>query len=207
MKRYVDISISFLAILLLLPLLIVIGLVVFFETKKSPVYIQKRRLTYEHPVFNCYKFRTMYQIPEQSEHISHNVTLKNEFNEYITWFGQYLRKSGLDELPQLLNILRGDMSFIGPRPLQISDVDILKNSFPTYYKKRTMILSRPGITGYWQVFGDRFQGVQNLVDMDIEYENRKSLSLDLKIILKTVSVILLVRHFDACNYKNSDKLK
>ncbi|NMB80243.1 MAG: sugar transferase [Ignavibacteria bacterium] len=197
MKRFFDILFSMILIVILSPLFIFIGVVVSLETGLNPIYMQKRSLTFMHRVFNFYKFRTMHPVPDDLQIRENSITLKFGLDGYVTRFGKYLRKSGLDELPQLINILKGDMSFVGPRPLQMSDIELLQRNYPDHYTKRTTIKSRPGITGYWQVFGDRLAGVKNLIEMELYYEHSRSLLMDLFIIVETVPVILFARHFDA----------
>jgi len=197
LKRFFDILLSLIFIAILSPLFLFIGIVVWFETGLNPIYMQKRSLTFKHRVFNFYKFRTMHPVPEDLQIREESITLKFGLDGYVTRFGKYLRKSGLDELPQLFNILKGDMSFVGPRPLQMSDIELLQRNYPDHYTKRTTIKSRPGITGYWQVFGDRLAGVKNLIEMELYYEHSRSLLMDLFILVETVPVILFARHFDA----------
>ncbi|MHC1736569.1 MAG: sugar transferase [Ignavibacteriaceae bacterium] len=206
MKRFFDILFSIVLILALSPLFLLITLVVWLETGLSPLYIQKRSITFKHPVFNFYKFRTMHLVPADVSPKDDTITLKFGLEMYVTRFGKYLRRSGLDELPQLFNVLKGDMSFVGPRPLQISDIELLKTNYPDCYNKRTGVKSRPGITGYWQVFGDRLAGVKNLIEMELYYESKHSFLLDLFIITETVPVILFARHFDAIiSFKKEDE--
>jgi len=197
MKRFFDILFSLILILALSPLFLLITLVVWLETGLSPLYIQKRSLTYKHRVFNFYKFRTMHLVPPDVNAKDDTITLKFGLDVYVTRFGKYLRRSGLDELPQLINVLKGEMSFVGPRPLQVSDIELLKSDYPDLYNKRSEIKSRPGITGYWQLFGDRLAGVKNMLELELYYERHKSLTLIFFILVETVPVMVFARHFDA----------
>jgi lipopolysaccharide/colanic/teichoic acid biosynthesis glycosyltransferase len=108
-----------------------------------------------------------------------------------------LRKTGLDELPQIFNVLKGEMSLVGPRPLMISDLEVLKNKYPNYYHVRNLISVKPGITGMWQVFGNRNEGIENLIDLDLFYDEQTSLSVDLRILLNTVLLVFRGKHSDA----------
>jgi len=187
--------------LLFLPLGLIIGTVVWFETGLNPIFIQRRGITLERSIFRIFKLRTMYMIPVSEQRIDNSITEKGWLENYVTPAGKWLRKTGIDEIPQLLNILLGDMSFVGPRPLQESDLLLLKNNYPELYKRRTTIKSKPGITGYWQIFGDRSGGAKNLVDLDLYYEERKTFGMDLFIGLETLPVILFAKHFDAVNFE------
>lgn len=114
----------------------------------------------------------------------------------------------MDEVPQLLNILAGSMSLVGPRPLSIEDLKIMEKTTPELYYKRTLLHSKPGLTGCWQVFGDRNQGVKNLIRYDEFYEEKKSLMLDLYIIIRSISIMVSAKHSDAiidCKYKIEEK--
>ncbi|HOJ18406.1 MAG TPA: sugar transferase [Ignavibacteriaceae bacterium] len=197
MKRFFDFILALLLLILLSPLFLIIYLAVWMETGLNPIFVQQRGITFNGTLFRFYKFRTMHRVPDDAERYQNSITLKYGLDGYVTRFGKYLRKSGLDELPQLFNILKGDMSFVGPRPLQISDIELLQRNYPDHYTKRTTIKSRPGITGYWQVFGDRLAGVKNLIEMELYYEHSRSLLMDLFILVETVPVILFARHFDA----------
>jgi lipopolysaccharide/colanic/teichoic acid biosynthesis glycosyltransferase len=108
-----------------------------------------------------------------------------------------MRKSGFDELPQIYNVLAGQMSMVGPRPLMIQDLETLKNEFQTHYKIRDTIKVKPGITGVWQLFGDRNLGAENLIGLDLFYVENQSFRLDLKIIGTTIPIILLAKNADS----------
>lgn len=203
MKRTFDICVSFALMILLFPLGLILAAVIWFETGLNPVFTQRRGITLGSGMFRIFKLRTMYKIPEDEQCPDNSITEKRWLENYVTPAGKWLRKTGLDEFPQLLNIFLGDMSFVGPRPLQESDLMLLKNNYPELYKKRAAIKSNPGITGYWQIFGDRSGGAKNLVELDLYYEERKSLLMDLFIGLETIPVILFAKHFDAVNFERA----
>ena len=108
-----------------------------------------------------------------------------------------LRKTGLDELPQLINVLKGDMSFVGPRPFSLSDLEIIKNEYPEIYNERVSFNTKPGITGLWQIEGNREEGIRNLIFLEKEYESKKSFLYDLSLVVKTIPVVFLANHSDA----------
>ena len=125
------------------------------------------------------------------------IFIKNELRDFVPVFCRWLRKSGLDEILQLVNVIKGEMSLIGPRPLMESDLHFMKKYEPDYFLRRSKIKSKPGISGYWQIYGDREKGTQNLVELDEFYEKNKSISLDLHIIVKTFYILLTATHSDA----------
>jgi exopolysaccharide production protein ExoY len=94
-------------------------------------------------------------------------------------------------------VLKGEMSLVGPRPLTISDLKVLKNYYPQHYQIRNSIDIKPGITGMWQVFGNRDEGIKNLIDLDLRYSEQTSLLLDLRILLSTIVLIAKGKHSDA----------
>ncbi|PIW70142.1 MAG: hypothetical protein COW08_03420 [Ignavibacteriales bacterium CG12_big_fil_rev_8_21_14_0_65_30_8] len=145
-----------------------ICLIIFLQTKQTPVFVQKRGLTLNNNWFNIYKFRTM----------------KNS-NSDIFPFGNILRKTGLDEIPQLINIIKGEMKFVGPRPLNQKDLLEIKNHYSEFYLQREKINLKPGITGWWQINKSNKNGIKHLIEADKYYLNNRSLLLDLKILYKT----------------------
>jgi lipopolysaccharide/colanic/teichoic acid biosynthesis glycosyltransferase len=195
-KVLFDWMFALLALLVTMPLLIVVAAILFFIFQGNPFYFQRRALSLNKKIFTIIKFRTMpadAPVPACLE----EVFSKNAAAQNIPAFCYWLRKTGLDELPQVLNVLIGDMSFIGPRPLSVEDLRMIKESSPEYYAQRSRLHSRPGITGFWQVFGDRKGGTKNLIEMDEAYEQRKSLFLDVYLILKTLPIMLFADHSDA----------
>ena len=142
LKRFFDVSISFILIILLLPILILISILLRFSEEGEVLYLQ-RRLGHHNKYFHIYKFATMLK---NSENIgTGTITLRNDFR--VTKFGKILRKTKLNELPQLFNIFIGDISFVGPRPLLKKTFD----NYPDYIKKR-IYLSKPGLTGIGSIF-------------------------------------------------------
>jgi len=122
---------------------------------------------------------------------------RQDLKKYVNPFCTWLRKSGLDELVQLINVLKGEMSLVGPRPLTITDLQIMKNFEPEIHRRREEIKSQPGITGYWQIFGDRNKGLQNLILLDEYYDMNKSFALDLKLFFSTIVLVMTAKHSDS----------
>ena len=128
---------------------------------------------------------------------SSEILFRYDLKKYVPPFCGWLRKSGLDELTQLINVLKGEMSLVGPRPLTVSDLEIMKKYEPEIHERREMLKSKPGITGYWQIFGDRNKGLENLVALDEYYDRKKSSLLDLRLLLSTIVLVMTARHSDS----------
>ncbi len=192
-KRFLDIVFSFLLIIFLIPLFLIIGVIIKINSKGPVLYTQKR-IGKNNITFSCYKFRTMH--PEANyllkEILIKNPNFKNEFAETrkiindprITKIGKFLRFSSLDELPQIVNVLKGDMSLIGPRPIVKSEIKKYGNDFKKVFS------IKPGISGLWQVSGRNKLSYNKRVELDIFYSENISFRLDIKIFIKTILVIL-----------------
>jgi lipopolysaccharide/colanic/teichoic acid biosynthesis glycosyltransferase len=198
-KRAVDIFLSLVIIILTFPIQIIIAFILILIFKENPIFIQPRGITLNKFCFTIIKFRTIHsrQVQIKSNSSSKNIFLIPPLNGKLEPFARFLRKTGLDELPQIYNVFIGQMSFVGPRPLMIKDLEILKNEFPRYYQLRGLIKSKPGITGVWQLIGDRMLGAENLIGLDLFYEENKSPLLDFKIFLTTIPIIMFAKNSDA----------
>ena len=181
-KRISDIVFSALGLLVLSPLFLLIAILVRC-TSKGPVIFRQERLGRDAKVFRICKFRTM---AENSEHTGSGV-YSDRNDSRVTKVGRFLRATSLDELPQLWNILRGDMSFIGPRP------PLTYHPWPIdrYSKEQLrMFRVRPGITGWAQVHGRRELELNERLRLNVWYADHVSFALDLKIVFLTVGVML-----------------
>ena len=191
-KRTFDIAVSLSLIILLSPLLFLVALIIKFTSKGSVLYSNERvGLNANH--FRCYKFRSM--ISDQSkksqaykmalEQSKQGVLLKLPNDPRVTWIGKIIRKSSIDELPQLFNVFLGDMSLIGPRPL----VPFMLSHLPDFKEIRCKV--RPGITGLWQI-RDRKNNTsaEFMIKHDTEYVREYSLLIDLKIMFYTPKAVL-----------------
>ena len=192
-KNLFDLLFSFSFLIALLPLFIFISLLVKLSSR-GPIFFLQKRIGKNNITFKCIKFRTMY--PEAKDILENllmkDSLLKKEFEEThklkndprITTIGKLLRKTSLDELPQFINVLRGEMSIIGPRP-------IVKEEKRKYGKNlKKVLLIKPGITGLWQVSGRNNLTYKRRVLLDLNYVENYSLLMDLRILLRTFGVIL-----------------
>ena len=199
MKRTFDvIAASIILIAAVIPAAVIL-FIVFIITRQCPLLTQSRTITLEKKRTKVYKIRTIRNSDKfrNVERSASNIYIKEEFREHVPWFCGMLRKTGIDELPQLINVLKGEMSLVGPRPLLESDLIVMEKTEPEYYYRRTEINLLPGITGYWQVFGDRVKGSKNLVELDVFYENEQSFYIDMEIIMKSILILATASHSDA----------
>ena len=174
--RVLDITISII-ILILTSLVIIATYIVIACSIGTPVFFIQKRLGYKNKNFQCYKFRSMIDSP--------NLTDK----ERITLFGKFIRKTSIDELPQLYNVLKGDMSIVGPRPL----LPEYMNYYTEEQLKRHSV--RPGITGWAQVNGRNSLTWEDKFKLDLYYVNNYSVTLYLKVICKTFFSVLFSKDF------------
>ena len=195
-KRYFDVCVALCSIVLWLPLLCLIAIAVKFASR-GPIFYRHRRVGRNGKAFDCLKFRTMVVDAEAilHRHLSTNCEAAREWKEShklksdprITPIGVVLRKTSLDELPQLFNILKGDMSFVGPRPIVVAEVPKYGECISHY------MCTRPGLTGPWQVGGRNDVDYARRVALDSQYVEHWSFWRDLAIITKTVRVIVTSR--------------
>ena len=190
LKKIFDVSISFISLILLSPVFLILAILVKLDSKGSVFYAHKRKGKNRSDI-KIYKFRTMYSnsdeifqsfTTEQKEEYYKNFKLDND--PRVTKLGGFLRKTSLDELPQLLNVLKGDLSLIGPRP--IVEKEIFK--YGEYADKFFSVI--PGITGYWQANGRSDTSYDERIQMDMYYIDNRSFMMDIKIILKTVISVI-----------------
>ena len=189
LKRFFDLTGAALSLLILSPLLLLIALAVGFSSR-GPVLFRSRRPGIAGVPFACLKFRTMYEGAElcqqelEAENEADGPLFKIRRDPRITPVGRLLRRFSLDELPQLWNVLRGEMSIVGPRPLPQRDYARLED----WHRRRYLVL--PGMTGLWQVSGRSELDFDDLVNLDFLYIERWSLALDLSILVQTIPAVL-----------------
>lgn len=188
-KRLFDFSISLVSLLFLLPFLVIIGLIIKFDSR-GPILYKSKRYGCKGRMFNMYKFRSMTKDADKMiEQLRHQNEVdgpifKIREDPRISRVGAFLRRYSLDELPQLINVLRGDMSLVGPRPLPIEQIE--KEDL----RQLRRLQIRPGITGLWQIRGRSDISFVRLVKWDIWYINNWSFWLDLNILLQTIPVVI-----------------
>ncbi|HKV61114.1 MAG TPA: sugar transferase [Candidatus Acidoferrum sp.] len=189
MKRIIDISLSAIALFFLWPLLLVIALAIKLESPGSVIYASLRAGKMGQPFF-CYKFRTMFK---GADRLRDSLRRFNERQDpffkiaddpRVTRLGRFLRRYSLDELPQLWNVLKGDMSLVGPRPHPLDDCARYR---PGDHRRLDV---KPGITGLWQVIARTNPSFETCMALDLEYMKNWSLLLDLKILMRTVPTVL-----------------
>lgn len=198
-KRIIDISISLAIIIFFSPFIALILLYVFLITGDTPLFFQERKISLDKRGFKIIKIRTIKNSAQFLELDSHSseIFIKEGYDKFVPAFCRWLRKSGLDEILQVINILKGEMSFVGPRPILVNDLLNMQKEENEYYQRRAKLNSKPGITGYWQVYGERIKGTKNLIELDERYEKEKSLLFDLKIIARTFLISAAASHSDS----------
>jgi lipopolysaccharide/colanic/teichoic acid biosynthesis glycosyltransferase len=189
LKRVLDVLLSSVALMTLAPLIAAICVAVMFDSP-GPIFYCSDRIGKKGRVFRCIKFRTMVADADlRREEVLHmnerdGVLFKISNDPRITSFGHFLRKYSLDELPQFLNVLRGDMSMVGPRPPIASEV----KRYDLSHLRRLDVV--PGMTGLWQVQARQDPSFDNYISLDTAYIQNWSIWLDLKILIRTLSVVV-----------------
>jgi exopolysaccharide production protein ExoY len=192
-KRALDISLILLASPILLPLMLFVALLIRFVSA-GPVLFKQERVGYRGTRFQCFKFRTMEVGSDTGVHQNYlselmqsntpMTKMDSKGDARIICFGRWLRSTGLDELPQIFNILRGEMSLVGPRPC-------LPYEYAHYLPwQKERFNAAPGLTGLWQVSGKNQTTFSQMIQMDIDYSRRQGLSMDLQIIGRTVPALI-----------------
>ncbi|MFC1669970.1 sugar transferase [Spirochaetota bacterium] len=193
-KRIIDLIVSSVFIVFFMPLWLLISLVIK-ATSRGEVFYKPELIGLDGKKFAMYKFRTMYHDCDTSPHqiltqkiINDNgSTQKLENDIRITPLGKFLRKFSIDEFPQLINVIKGEMSLVGPRPCIEYEYKLMKN----WHRQRVRVL--PGMTGIWQINGRNGAKFNDLILMDLEYIKKRSLKFDLLILLKTIPVVIFGR--------------
>lgn len=187
-KRTLDIFGAIIGIVLLSPVLLIVAILIKSESKGKVLFSQKR-VGLKGKEFKIYKFRSMV---ENAEDLRKNLEERNELvgpmfkmknDPRITKVGRFIRRTSIDELPQLINVLKGDMSLVGPRPSLSKEV----MNFEPWMLKRLEV--KPGLTCYWQVYGRSSIGFNEWMKLDIKYVEEMSIWTDIKLIFKTVLVL------------------
>ncbi|OCQ94644.1 galactosyl-1-phosphate transferase [Oscillatoriales cyanobacterium USR001] len=196
-KRCFDILFSLSVLILFAPVYLLLALLIALSSP-GPVFYVQERVGKNRQLFKCLKFRTMVEnadeilmeIMETSPHLRQEFedNFKLKHDPRITWIGRFLRVTSLDEFPQFWNVLKGDMSVVGPRPLVVDEL-------PRYGRHINKILTiRPGITGMWQVSGRNDIPYPRRVQIDLYYVNAKNIWMDLWIVVKTIGVVIFPKN-------------
>lgn len=189
-KRVFDVVISTIGLIVLSPIFLILAIIVKLDSK-GPVFFAHTRYGKNGKKFKMYKFRTMYEnaqdmindfTPEQMKEWKENFKLQDD--PRITKVGKFLRKTSLDELPQIVNIMKGDLSIIGPRP-------VIEEELEKYGENKEKFLSvTPGLTGYWQANGRSSTTYEQRMEMELYYIDHISPKLDFKIFFKTIESVI-----------------
>jgi lipopolysaccharide/colanic/teichoic acid biosynthesis glycosyltransferase len=192
-KRILDLAIALPVLIVLSPVLLLVAFLVKISDR-GPVFFSQTRVGKGGHEFTCYKFRSMVANAEvlkaqllNRNHHGDNRTFKIPRDPRITWIGRILRKTSIDELPQLWNVVRGEMSLVGPRPPVPSEVNLYSD------RDRRRLNVQPGITCIWQVSGRGNLPFSEQVRLDLEYIQNRSLALDTKLLLLTIPAVLTGR--------------
>ena len=193
-KRVMDLIGAIVGLIVFSPIFVLISIFYMWGDNKGPVFFKQVRMGKNGEKFYIYKFRSMIVNAEEKlkenellykKYVANNYKLEPNEDPRITKLGQFLRKTSLDELPQFINVLKGNMSLVGPRP-------VVKEELKEYgHREREFLSVKPGITGYWQVSGRSDVGYPERVDLELHYVDNASLYFDIKIIIFTVINVIL----------------
>ena len=189
LKRFIDIIGGICGIILLIPLTIAIYIANYISGDKGPLFYSQLRIGKDGKLFKMYKFRSMVVGADEKlkTYLQENEEARKEYKKYkklqndprVTKIGNFIRKTSLDEFPQFINVIKGEMSLVGPRPYLPRE----KEDMNGYYRYITQC--KPGITGYWQIHGRSEVTFDERIDMDMKYYFNHSLKQDVKILVKT----------------------
>ncbi|TLS35186.1 sugar transferase [Pseudalkalibacillus caeni] len=189
MKRLMDIMGASIGLILLAPLLFIVAFFIKFEDPKGKVFFKQSRVGKNGEMFSMYKFRSMIMNAEKQlgslmdKNETTGAMFKMKNDPRVTKVGRFIRKTSIDELPQLWNVLKGDMSLVGPRPPLPREVE----QYNEYHLQRLLVI--PGCTGLWQVSGRSDIGFEEMVELDLKYIKQRNIGFDILLIFKTVFVL------------------
>ena len=193
-KRIIDIVGGVFGVILLIPIITIIYILKIFHKDKGSIFFTQERMGKNGKIFKMYKFRSMVIDADEKleEYLAQNKEAEEEYRIYkklredprITKVGNFLRRTSLDEFPQFINVLKGDMSIVGPRPYLPRE----KNEMGEYYEY--IVKSKPGITGFWQVAGRSDVTFKDRLSMDMDYCRNANLITDTKLVFKTIHKVI-----------------
>ncbi len=187
-KRFIDVIGAFLGLVVLSPIILIISILIKLDSN-GPILFSQDRVGKDKKVFKMYKFRSMVvnaeelksKLKEQNEMSGPMFKMKED--PRVTKIGKFIRKTSIDELPQLINVIKGEMSLVGPRPSLPKEVE----QFEPWMMERFQV--KPGLTCYWQVYGRNDIDFEDWMKLDIKYVQERNIFIDLKLIFKTVFVL------------------
>lgn len=190
-KRLIDILGGLVGVIVLIPMTLCVYIArVIKKENDGPLFYEQLRIGKDGKEFRFYKFRSMVMNADEKleEYLEQNEEARQEYEKYkklkhdprITKLGEFLRKTSIDEFPQFINVLKGDMSLVGPRPYLHREIEDMRDNY------QTIISVKPGLTGYWQVNGRSDKDFKERTDMDVAYVHDRNLWFDIKILIKTV---------------------
>lgn len=193
-KRFFDVIVGILGIFALIPLILIVKIISIINGDHDSIFYSQERIGKNGKIFKLYKFRSM--VPNADIELKKLLRKKKYREEYklnkkikddprITKVGKFLRKTSLDEVPQFINILKGDMAFVGNRPYLPREKEDMADSY------NDIVATKPGLTGYWQVNGRSDISFKKRLELEQFYSNNYSLMLDVKIIFKTIKVVIM----------------
>ncbi|ANU27633.1 sugar transferase [Planococcus versutus] len=188
-KRILDVIGSTMGLIMLMPLFLVISLLIKLENPTGPVFFKQKRIGKHGKTFDMYKFRSMVCNAEelkaslQQQNEASGPVFKIKSDPRITKIGTFIRRTSIDELPQLVNVLKGEMTIVGPRPALPDEVA----QYTNYEKQRISVT--PGLTCFWQVNGRSNISFKEWVEMDLDYIRNRTTAVDIKLIFKTILVL------------------
>lgn len=193
-KRMMDVVGAIIGMLILIPLTIGIAIAKIILKDKGPIIYTQNRIGKDGKIFKMYKFRSMVVGADEilEEYLAQNEEAREEYkinkklkdDPRVTKIGKFIRKTSIDEFPQFINVLKGEMSIVGPRPYLPREIEDMENYYPY------IVALKPGVTGFWQVSGRNDVTFKDRLEMDMEYYYKHSLKLDIKIMLRTVLKVL-----------------
>ncbi|MDA1855376.1 sugar transferase [Bacillus cereus] len=189
-KRYMDVIGALVGLILLSPVFLIVAILIKYEDPKGTVLFKQVRIGKGGKEFYMYKFRSMVTDAEEKlkDLLEYNevsgAMFKMKEDPRVTKIGKFIRRTSIDELPQLINVLQGEMSLVGPRPPLLREV----KEYTSYDKQRLLVT--PGCTGLWQVSGRSNLSFEQMVELDVYYIIQRNIMFDIKILLRTVKVLL-----------------
>jgi exopolysaccharide biosynthesis polyprenyl glycosylphosphotransferase len=189
-KRILDVIMAVFGVIVLLPVYVLVAIAIKLDDPKGKVFFQQTRVGKNGKTFKMYKFRSMVVNADvKLNDILHlneidGAMFKMKDDPRITKIGRFIRKTSLDELPQLINVMKGEMSMVGPRPPLPREVE----TYSTYDRQRLQVV--PGCTGLWQVSGRNSIDFKAMVELDLKYIKQRSIWFDIKLIFRTISVLI-----------------